>query len=48
MLRGIDADLFTGLVISFELHDAVDLRVKRVVAADTDVGAGMELRAHRC
>src|SRR5215212_6109408 len=40
-----NADEASALTLVVELHDAVDLGEERVVAADADVHAGLELRA---
>src|SRR3954470_16706320 len=44
-LRRIDADLEARLAGVFELHDAIDQRVDRVVRAHADVSAGVPLGA---
>ena len=44
-LNGINADLLLISAQSFVPHHTVDEREKRIVAADADIGAGMDLRA---
>ena len=45
LLCGMDADEAAGMAFVFELHDAGDLRKERIVLADADVDAGLELGA---
>src|SRR5207253_982689 len=45
LLDRVDAHPLTRLVLVLELHDPVDERVDRVVAAEADVLAGVEHRA---
>ena len=44
LFRGIDTDKSSPTPAIFEFDDAGDLGVKRIVAADTNVGAGFEFR----
>jgi hypothetical protein len=45
LLRGIDANKAPPAPTILEFDDTSDLGVKRVVTADSDVGAGFEFRA---
>jgi len=45
LLKGINAYKTPPAPSVFEFNDAGDLGVKRIVAADADIGAGFEFRA---
>jgi hypothetical protein len=45
LFRGINTDKSSPTPAIFEFDDAGDLGVKRIVAADADVGAGFKFRA---
>lgn len=45
LFRGINTDKSSPTPAIFEFDEAGDLGVKRIVAADTDIGAGFKFRA---